>query len=84
MQSCGLKIASKHTIDSEWREFMLENGDGWIVEDALRLARMRRREEALVREFGRPRYEAFFASSLWGVYQMLGKLCPTVYILKKQ
>jgi hypothetical protein len=40
-------------------------------------------EAALVEKYGRDRYEATYASDLWGIYQLLGKLCPTVYLLQK-
>jgi hypothetical protein len=44
---------------------------------------MRRSEAALVAHYGHERYEATYASSLWGIYQMLGKLQPTIYLLVK-
>ena len=28
-------------------------------------------------------FEAMLAGSLWGVYQLLGKLCPTLHLLRK-
>jgi hypothetical protein len=44
---------------------------------------MRRSEQALVARYRRDQYEATYASCLWGVYQMLGKLQPTIYVLAK-
>jgi ubiquinone/menaquinone biosynthesis C-methylase UbiE len=76
-------ILERDPIDSEWREQWLEAGENWAVEDLLALARMRRREPELLARFGRNRYEANYASNLWGIYQMLGKLCPTSYLLEK-
>ena len=32
---------------------------------------------------GRTDYEVELANCDWGVYQMLGKLCPICYILRK-
>ena len=44
---------------------------------------MRRSETTLVAHYGREHYEATYASCLWGIYQMLGKLQPTIYLLAK-
>lgn len=82
-REAGFAIEQRDVIDSEWRERWLEEGDRRMIEDLLLVARMRRREEALVQRFGRGRYEAEYAGAVWGIYQMLGKLCPTVYVLWK-
>lgn len=79
----GFVIEQRDPIDSEWRERWIEDGDHQMLEDLLQVARMRRREEDLVQRFGRERYEAELAGAVWGIYQMLGKLCPTVYVLRK-
>ena len=50
----------------------------------MRCSRMRRREEELVQRHGRNVYEAAYAGELWGIYQLLGKLCPMVYRLRKR
>ena len=44
---------------------------------------MRRDRERLLAEIGRIPYEVELADCCRGVYQMLGKLCPTVYRLRK-
>jgi SAM-dependent methyltransferase len=83
-QAAGLAIVSIDQIESEWREHAIEEGDTWgELSSLLRIARMRRRETDLVERYGRERYEATLASDLWGIYQLLGKLCPTVYLLRK-
>jgi ubiquinone/menaquinone biosynthesis C-methylase UbiE len=79
----GFEITAADEIDSEWREFWLESGDRRTEEDLLRAARLRRRETELVARYGRERYEAALADFVWGAYQLLGKLCPTVYALEK-
>ena len=79
----GFEITAVDEIDSEWREFWLETGDRRTVDDLLRVARLRRRETELVARYGRESYEAALADSVWGAYQLLGKLCPTVYVLEK-
>ncbi len=83
-RAAGFEIAAREPIDSEWRESTIEGGSADLLEALLRIARMRRREAELVRQFGRTFYEVSYADNLWGIYQMLGKLCPTVYVLKKQ
>jgi hypothetical protein len=45
---------------------------------------MRRDRERLVQELGEKPYATELANCYWGVYQMLGKLCPTLYIIKRQ
>lgn len=82
-REAGFQISAVDEIDSEWREFWLEAGDRRTVDDLLRAARLRRRETELVARYGRDSYEAALAGSVWGVYQLLGKLCPTVYVLEK-
>lgn len=82
-RQAGFTIEQRDVIDSEWREHSLEEGERDLVEDLLRVARLRRREAVLVERFGRPRYEAAYGGALWGIYQLLGKLRPTVYVLRK-
>jgi SAM-dependent methyltransferase len=83
-RAAGFAVVSVDRIDSEWREHALERQDAWGELPALlRLARMRRREPELVARYGRERFDAFYSSDLWGIYQFLGKLCPTIYRLRK-
>jgi ubiquinone/menaquinone biosynthesis C-methylase UbiE len=79
----GFQIVAVDRIDSEWRELWLEDGDGQTTEELLKIARMRRSRSALIARYGEDRYEAMYAGALWGVYQLLGKLCPAVYLLRK-
>jgi ubiquinone/menaquinone biosynthesis C-methylase UbiE len=81
--AAGFEITAVDEIDSEWRESWLEAGDLHTVDLLLRAARLRRRETELVAQYGRDRYEAALGGAMWGVYQLLGKLCPTVYLLEK-
>jgi hypothetical protein len=77
------RVAEVEQIGSEWRELWLEGGDRDLLEDLLRVARMRRTQEQLIARYGKGRYESVIASSLWGIYQMLGKLAPTAYLIEK-
>jgi sarcosine/dimethylglycine N-methyltransferase len=83
-RSAGFEIASVDEIDSEWREHWLETGNHKTVDHLLRAARLRRREAEVVERYGRASYEAALGGSIWGVYQLLGKLCPTVYVLARR
>jgi SAM-dependent methyltransferase len=82
-QVAGFTIVSLDRIASEWREHWLEAGDRRTIDDLLSVARLRRRESDLVSRYGRERYEAALWGSAWGVYQLLGKLCPTAYVLQR-
>ena len=69
-----LTLEQKIELGSEWRERMIEDGE-WDTNDALlRIARMRRL--GIVNPVDG-------ADLVWGVYQLLGKLCPTVYVWSK-
>jgi sarcosine/dimethylglycine N-methyltransferase len=84
-RAAGFEITMADRINSEWREHAIESGDRWgELKALLQLARMRRREANLVERHGRNAYEAAYAGELWGIYQLLGKLCPMVYRLQKQ
>ena len=50
----------------------------------LRLARLRRREAELVERYGEDAVDAAYGGLAWGVYQLLGKLCPTVYVWERR
>jgi SAM-dependent methyltransferase len=80
IESCaadaGLTLVSKTELGGEWRERMLEDGTWSAGDDLLQLSRLRRRGTDL----GSPRVAAYAAARVWGVYQLLGKTCPTVYV----
>jgi SAM-dependent methyltransferase len=81
--TAGLTLVSRTELGGEWRERMIEDGSWSPGDDLLRLSRLRRREDELVARFGETRVAAYAAARLWGVYQLLGKLCPTVYIWRR-
>ncbi len=80
--TAGLAIEQKDAIGTEWREH-LEERTGTVSRDLLRLSRLRRRREALVQQFGVDICESVEANLHWGVFQFLGKLLPTVYVLRR-
>jgi SAM-dependent methyltransferase len=82
-RAAGLEIVRGQQLHGEWRERMLEDGSWDAVADLLALSRLKRREPELVERFGRAAVEAERGGLLWGVYQVLGKTCPTIYVLAR-
>jgi ubiquinone/menaquinone biosynthesis C-methylase UbiE len=75
--AAGLVQRSVDPLGSEWRESMLERGTWNAGDDLLHLARLRRGD------FGGAGAEAAWGGLVWGIYQLLGKTCPTVYVWSK-
>jgi SAM-dependent methyltransferase len=78
----GFAIELRDAIGTEWREH-LEERDGTTSRALLRLSRLRRQRDELTRRFGLEIYEHVEANLHWEVFQFLGKLQPTVYVLRK-
>ena len=81
--SVGFSIVERDVVGSEWREQGEEDGERRTSRQLLRIARLRRDRARLIAELGEKNYAAELADCTWGVYQMLGKLCPIVYTLKR-
>ena len=78
----GLTIERKDVIGTEWREY-LEERTRPASRALLRLSRLRRQQDAFVEKVGRDIYEHLEANLHWEVFQFLGKLVPTVYVLRR-
>jgi sarcosine/dimethylglycine N-methyltransferase len=76
-RSAGLTLRSVDRLGSEWREHMLEDGQWDASADLLHLARLRRGG------LEGPAADAAWGGLVWGIYQLLGKTCPTVYVWSK-
>lgn len=74
--AAGLTLESKTELGGEWRERMLEDGTWSANDDLLQLSRLRRTGADL----DDPRVAGEAAGHAWGIYQLLGKTCPTVYV----
>ena len=83
-EAAGLTLLSTTELGGEWRERMIEDGSWDAGADLLRLSRLRRAEKALRGRHGADRLSAYRAGRLWGIYQLLGKLCPTVYVWERR
>jgi SAM-dependent methyltransferase len=73
----GLTLTAKTELGGEWRERMIEDKTWDPGADLLRLSRLQRSEA------DGEHVAAYAAGLRWGIYQLLGKLRPTVYVWRK-
>jgi SAM-dependent methyltransferase len=78
----GLAVARKEVIGTEWREYAEERTRP-ASRDLLRLARLRRERDRIIQDAGEEIYGHIESNLHWLVYQFLGKLQPTIYVLRK-
>jgi SAM-dependent methyltransferase len=82
-RQASFRIEVTDPVDSEWREREVEDGDPRITNDLLTIARMRRTRRSLVQRYGERRYQEMYVRALGGIYELLGKLCPVVHLMRK-
>lgn len=80
-EEAGLRIERLEEIGTEFREYDEERTRP-VSDSLLRLARLRRRREEIVRRFGQDKYDVWEASLHWLAYLLLGKLEPIAYVLR--
>jgi SAM-dependent methyltransferase len=78
----GFRIERLEEIGTEFREYDEERTQP-VSESLLRLARLRRRRDEVIRRFGRGRYDVSEASLHWLAYLLMGKLEPVAYVLRR-
>ena len=78
----GLVVVVEDEIGTDWREYAEERTQP-VARDLLRLARLRRQRDRIIEEAGEAIYGHIESNLHWGVYQFLGKLLPTLYVLRK-
>jgi len=78
----GFQVEHKDAIGTEWREWDEERAQP-VAGDLLRLARLRRQRDQLVAEFGSELVGHVESSTLWLAFLLLGKLRPTLYVLRR-
>jgi ubiquinone/menaquinone biosynthesis C-methylase UbiE len=83
MTASGLTIVQSVQLHGEWREHAEEDGTGLTSRQLLRVSRLLRNRPAYEERFGTDAYEAMLTGNLWGVYQMIGKLNPRIYVLSR-
>lgn len=81
--AAGLMITQDIQLHGEWREHLEESGEGLSSRQLLWVSRLLRNRPAYEARFGTDAYEVMLADSLWGVYQMIGKLNPHLYVLSR-
>ncbi len=77
----GLVVERQEVIGTEWREYGEERTKP-VSRALLRLARLRRQQQAVIRVYGTDIYNHVAANLHWELYQFLGKLQPILYILR--
>lgn len=77
------RVESIDVIGSEWREYWEEDGIMRTSQQLLHAARLIRNEDGARSRLGEIPYRVELSNALWGVYQMIGKLEPRVYTLRK-
>lgn len=83
-EKAGFSARAVHRLGSEWRERMIEDGSWNPGDDLLAIARLDRRREELEAKYGAVDVAAAASGLTWGIYQLLGKLCPTVYVWQRR
>ena len=81
-QAAGFQMHSKEPLGSELMEWVEEH-EGRASRELMRLARMLRKKEYYQELLGTGRYEVALANYHRAIYILLGKLCPTLYVLRK-
>jgi len=82
-RDAGLVEVSVERLGVEWRERMLEDGSWDARADLLELARLQRGRQTYLEQYGEAALDAARGGAIWGIYQILGKLCPTVYVWRR-
>jgi ubiquinone/menaquinone biosynthesis C-methylase UbiE len=77
----GLTIERKDAIGTEYMEYAEERTQG-ASRTLLRIARLHRLRRSVVESHGQDIYNHVDANLHWEVFQFLGKLQPTVYLLR--
>jgi ubiquinone/menaquinone biosynthesis C-methylase UbiE len=79
--AAGLSIVQCIQLHGETRERLEEEGIASSSKQLLQVSRMLRNRAAYEERFGTIAYEYLLTDCLWGVYQMIGKLNPRIYVL---
>jgi ubiquinone/menaquinone biosynthesis C-methylase UbiE len=80
--SASLVIERKEVIGTEFKEYAEERTQP-ASRTLLRIARLRRLRSSIVESHGEDIYNHVEANLHWEVFQFLGKLQPTVYVLRR-
>ena len=78
----GLVVDQRDELRGEWREHLEEHDRGRTSRQLLWVSRLVREPDRYRAVLGDDDYRIELANCLWGVYQMVGKLSPAVYVLR--
>lgn len=81
-ERAGLTVVVKEVVGTEWREHAEERTQP-VSRALLRLARLRRERDRFVAAAGEDIVGHVESNLHWEVWQFLGKLLPTVYVLRR-
>ena len=79
----GFSLVKRDASASEWREHDVESGNQTVLQRLLQAARLLRNQDYFVHTYGRGLYEQALGDAQWYPFEMLGKLKPIAYLLKK-
>jgi SAM-dependent methyltransferase len=82
-EDAGLLVERKEIVGSEWREYEEERSQP-VSQALLQLSRLRRQREEVIEQAGLEIYEHVEAHLHWLVFIFLGKLVPTIYVLRRR
>lgn len=80
--AAGFDLVERIELHSEWGE-RSEEERGVGTRQLLHAARLLRAPEPFVAEFGQATYDIMLGDCLWHIYQMIGKLSPRVYLVRR-
>lgn len=78
----GFDLVERIELRSEWMEHN-EETSGAVNRQVLHAGRLLRAPERYVAQFGQRSYDVMLGDCLWHIYQMIGKLSPRIYLLRK-
>ncbi len=81
-EQAGYRLETRVVVGSQWREAWEEDGTGRTAAQLLVAARLLRAQNEMLDELGPDLYRLELANALWGVYQMIGKLEPRIYVFR--
>jgi ubiquinone/menaquinone biosynthesis C-methylase UbiE len=78
----GFELVQRVELRSEWMENN-EETKGAVSRQVLHAARLLRSPDRYLAQFGQRAYDIMLGDCLWHIYQMIGKLSPRIYLLRK-
>ncbi len=80
--AAGFELVDRIDLRSEWAERSEEEHNRG-TRKLLHAARLLRAPDRFVAEFGQRAYDVKLGDCLWHIYQIIGKLSPSVYLLRR-